>query len=316
MEERNYTPASEPTIYFFGVTTAASSIMKVFPKWAEELGIKAVIRGVDFNLHDAPEEYRKAVLFIKGDPLSMGALVTAHKIDLYKASSDLFDSLDPFAELIHETSCLVSAAGTLKGFAKDPVSSGLSMESLVGEGYWRKHGGELCILGAGGSGTALTLYTLMTRDKKDLPSRIIVTNRSIPRLDELRRMVGGLEPSVPVDFVPAPEPAYNDAVVSALKPYSMVCNATGLGKDRPGSPITEAAVFPENGIAWDFNYRGELLFLDQARRQKAEKRLRVEDGWTYFVHGWTRALAEIFSVYIPVCGKAFDRLSEIAARYR
>ena len=35
-----YTPAAQPTIYFIGVTTGSSSIMKVFPKWAKALGLK------------------------------------------------------------------------------------------------------------------------------------------------------------------------------------------------------------------------------------------------------------------------------------
>ncbi len=32
-----YTPAKERTMYFIGVTTGKSSIMKVFPKWADQL---------------------------------------------------------------------------------------------------------------------------------------------------------------------------------------------------------------------------------------------------------------------------------------
>ena len=44
--------ATVPTLYFFGVTTAKSSIMKVFPAWAKQLGLRdAVIKGVDFPLH-------------------------------------------------------------------------------------------------------------------------------------------------------------------------------------------------------------------------------------------------------------------------
>lgn len=64
-----YEPAKQPTIYFIGVTTSHSSIMKVFPKWAELLGLEgAVIKGFDFPLHDTPEAYREAVNFIKNDP--------------------------------------------------------------------------------------------------------------------------------------------------------------------------------------------------------------------------------------------------------
>jgi shikimate 5-dehydrogenase len=94
----------------------------------------------------------------------------------------------------------------------------------------------------------------------------------------------------------------------------MVINATGLGKDRPGSPLTDSVEYPENGIAWDFNYRGDLIFLEQAKAQKESKTLSVEDGWVYFIHGWTRVIAEVFHIDIPTRGPEFENLSEIAAK--
>ena len=82
----HYEKATQPTIYFIGVTTANSSIMKVFPAWAEALKLEnTVIKGIDFAPHSPADEYRKAVEFIKNDPLSLGALVTTHKIDLYNS---------------------------------------------------------------------------------------------------------------------------------------------------------------------------------------------------------------------------------------
>jgi hypothetical protein len=39
------------------------------------------------------------------------------------------------------------------------------------------------------------------------------------------------------------------------------------------------------------NYRGARPFLGQAHAQAASRRLVVRDGWRYFVHGWTQALA-------------------------
>jgi shikimate 5-dehydrogenase len=95
-----------------------------------------------------------------------------------------------------------------------------------------------------------------------------------------------------------------------------VANATGLGKDAPGSPITDAAIFPEYGYAWDFNYRGDLVFLDQARRQAAARHLTLEDGWVYFIHGWTQVIAEVFDIAIPIGGPEFEALSRIAAAAR
>jgi shikimate 5-dehydrogenase len=100
--------------------------------------------------------------------------------------------------------------------------------------------------------------------------------------------------------------------VAALKPGSLVINATGLGKDAPGSPLTDAVQFPEQGIVWDLNYRGDLIFLDQARVHAAAKHLQIEDGWTYFIHGWTHVIAEVFHIAIPTSGLDFDALAKIA----
>ena len=96
----------------------------------------------------------------------------------------------------------------------------------------------------------------------------------------------------------------------------MVVNATGLGKDAPGSPMTQAAVFPENGLVWEFNYRGNLVFLDQARAQQQARHLHIEDGWTYFLHGWTQVISDVFNVDIPSSGPLFDELSQIASTTR
>ena len=58
-------PAEEPTFYFVGVTTGSSSIMTVFPEWAEHLGIPKRIVGIDVPLDAAPEVYRRVVSFLK-----------------------------------------------------------------------------------------------------------------------------------------------------------------------------------------------------------------------------------------------------------
>ena len=43
----------------------------------------------------------------------------------------------------------------------------------------------------------------------------------------------------------------------------------------------------------------------QAEAQKDERDLQIEDGWTYFIHGWTQVIAEVF--HIDITG---DRLAE------
>lgn len=308
-------PAIKPTFYFIGVTTRKSSIMKVFPAWAEYLGLgDCQIRGVDCKCHDEPEVYRAVVSFLKKDKLSLGALVTTHKLDLLKAGRDLFDELDPYARQLGEVSCIFKRNGMFCGYAKDPITAGLSLDAIVDSDYWR-NGAEICLLGAGGSSLALTIH-VMRQPKGERPSKIHVTDRSPKRLEEMKHVHADMDCPMPVDYHLCPDAGDNDKVVNILKPGSMVINATGLGKDAPGSPLTDAVRFPENGIVWEFNYRGNLVFLDQARAQKRERKLTIEDGWVYFIHGWTRVIAEVFDIDIPTRGPEFDKLCDIAAKVR
>ena len=48
----------------------------------------------------------------------------------------------------------------------------------------------------------------------------------------------------------------------------------------------------------------------QAQAQKQAKNLHVEDGWDYFIHGWTQVIAEVFNIEID--SKALAKLSAIA----
>jgi shikimate 5-dehydrogenase len=305
-------PATRATLYFIGVSTGQSSIMRVFPAWAAQLGLDAEIKGIDFPLHAEPAAYREVVEFIRDDPMSMGALVTTHKIDLFKACHDLFDVIDPHAAFMDETSCISKEGGKLVCHAKDPISSGLSLDGFLPPDHFAKTGAELFSIGAGGSTIALTWHLMRESRGADVPSRIIVSNRSQERLDEIRRIHQGMPTTARLDYVLAPKPAENDAVVASLKPGSLVINATGLGKDAPGSPLTDAVRFPQNGIVWDLNYRGDLIFLDQARAQASAKHLQIEDGWIYFIHGWTQVIAEVFHIAIPTSGPDFDALARIA----
>ncbi len=309
----SYTPAKERTIYFIGTTTRQSSIMKVFPRWANALNLNAVIRGIDFVPNEDPARYREAVGFIKGDPLSLGALVTTHKVNLLKASRDLFDELDPYATTLGEVSSISNRRGRLYGHAKDPITVGRALEAFVEEGYWRRTGGEILILGAGGSSMALTLYLHnRARAARDVPARVIVTSLDENGLAEIREVHRRIAFTLPIDYAITPAPSAADRLLTTLPRGSMVVNATGLGKDRPGSPLTDAAIFPRDGVAWEFNYRGNLVFLEQAKAAAAHSPLRVADGWTYFIHGWTSVIAEVFGIEIPSSGPMFEMLSRIA----
>ena len=310
-------PATRPTFYFIGVTTGGSSIRSVFPRWAEALSLGDVeLVGIDLALHAPDEQYRTVVEFLKADPLSLGALVTTHKIDLYRAARDLFDEIDPLAELMDEVSSLSKRDGRFIAHAKDPISSGLALDAFLPAGYFSAQPTDVVVFGAGGSAIAIDWY--LTRESRgaDRPARVIVTNRSAPRLETLRAVHEESHAGIPLETVTAPTPEDNDAVLAGARPRSVVINATGLGKDAPGSPLSDDVVFPENAVVWDLNYRGDLVFLDQARAAESTRSLRVEDGWVYFIHGWTQVIAEVFDIEIPTSGPMFDELSAIASATR
>src|SRR5579875_3515648 len=92
---------------FVGVTTSTSSIVPIFPRWRDALGLGADVRlaGWDFPIGAPPRQYREAIRALKGDPQIVGGLVTTHKIDLYRAAHDLFDEVDRYAALCGEVSC-------------------------------------------------------------------------------------------------------------------------------------------------------------------------------------------------------------------
>lgn len=306
-----YERAVLPTMYFIGVTTGKSSIMKVFPKWAEELELKdAVIKGIDFAPHSSAEAYREAVKFIKEDPLSLGALVTTHKIDLFRTCKDLFDYIDPYAQQLGEVSSISKRDGKLCAHAKDPISSGLALQKFVPENYWGEFNGDVMLMGAGGSTLAMSIYFAKVCKGGNCPKKIYITNRSMPRLDSAKEILKELDSKVSFEFCYNPKPEDNDATLKGLKPHSLVVNATGLGKDAPGSPLTDNAVFPEDSLVWEINYRGDLLFAQQAERQQKEKNLHVERGWDYFIYGWTQVIEEVF--HITIDEQRIEKLSELA----
>jgi len=307
-------------MYFIGVTTGQSSIMRLFPLWAEIFGLKhAQLIGVDLPLHAEPNRYRQVVAQIKNDPLSLGALITTHKIDLLQAASDMFDSLDRYAKLCQEVSCIAKRDGdhdksSLYGYAKDPINSGLALQQFIAPGYWGRSGGEILCFGAGGAGTAITVNLLTQTEAGNRPQRLVVVSRNQPALDKLQAIGEQFPATMEIDYILNEDPHKNDQLMADLPPGSLVINATGMGKDRPGSPITDEGVFPLHGIAWELNYRGKLDFLHQARAQQEQRHLNVQDGWRYFILSWVDHIAEVF--HVKVTAEQFDQLADKAEMIR
>jgi shikimate 5-dehydrogenase len=263
-------------MYFLGVSTRASSILRIFPRWAGLAGQpEAVLEGVDISVGAAARVYRDAAARIKADPDCRGALVTTHKVALYRHAAEQFDAFDADARLLGEVSCVVCRSGRLEGQAIDTLTGKLSLRAVLRGATFQ---GEALIMGAGGAGLALAV--VLRRHHR--PARVILTDVSRERLQEIAGVVDA-------ECTPITGPHDHDRLIATLPPGSLIVNATGLGKDLPGSPLTEAARFPRDAIAWDFNYRGDLKLLEFARSAGVE----AVDGWEYFLHGWSQIMARV-----------------------
>ena len=306
--------------YFIGVTTRHSSIMRIFPRWMELLERpNVIVSGVDMPLHDAPANYRRVVEQIKMRPEVMGGLVTTHKIDLLAAAQDLFDALDPYAALCREVSSIAKKDGRLLGYATDPVAGGRCLQEMLGPDYFARTGGHVLCLGAGGAASAIALYFARCAQAGDRPQRFVAVDIAQPRLDKLTGMVGqlaatGVGTDIEFETVYNADARGNDALLERLPAGSLVINATGMGKDRPGSPLTAAAQLPVEAVVWELNYRGERLFLQQALAQQADRLLTVVDGWRYFLYGWTQVIEQV--LHVEVSAQQFEQMGQIAARCR
>ena len=281
-------------MYFIGVSTAQSSIQRIFPEWKRLAGIgDAVLTGLDIALDAPPDRFREAVEAVRGDPESWGALVTSHKIPIYQYASELFTEFNADAERLGEVSCIVRRESRLRGEALDTLTARLALQAIS------EHFPAALIFGAGGA--ALALATVLKRGNPRRP--VILTDISPRRLERARNLTEA-------HCVFAGEPGANDRELEKMPPGSLIVNATGMGKDRPGSPIGPRARFPPGSIAWDFNYRGNLLFLDYACAQG----IRMVDGWEYFLHGWSRIMSHVFE--FDLTPDLFASMRQAAGRLR
>jgi shikimate dehydrogenase len=298
------------TLAFIGVDTRGSSIMQLFPRWAEILDLDARIEGRDIRLGAEAATYRDTVRRLAGDLGIAGALVTSHKLDVYRHAGSLFDELDRYARLCQEVSCISRRGGRLLGHAKDPITAGLAMEDLLGPGRRLDAAAQVLCLGAGGAGTAITVRLLTA---EPAPARIVVADKDPRRLAALRDICAGLEArDVELARVAGAEDA--DALLAAAPETSLIVNATGMGKDVPGSPLSDRARFPVGVLVWDLNYRGDLGFLWQAREQAGARDLELHDGWRYFLHGWSQHIAQVYD--LELTPPLFERLAEAAEPLR
>ena len=234
-----------------------------------------------------PHEYRRFVGRLEGERCA-GAVITSHKLDLYRHCRDLLSVADPLVEIMGEVACVAGGPSGLQAHTVDPLSSGRALHEML-KARRGKVVGAL-VLGAGGAGLAAALAL------PDLSEGNITLADTWPdRLDHAAEVIARMsrESSIATSTIPRQGDA--DELVGSLPPGSVIVNATGLGKDVPGSPVTDAVSWPKGSLLWELNYRGDLTMLNRPGARAAERSLEIHDGWRLFMHGWALSLSLIFS---------------------
>ncbi len=297
------------SIGFIGVSTANSSIMRVFPRWGDALGLDAEIFGIDVPINPSQEQLRQALLTLRDKKDCQGALVTTHKLAVYHSGFDLFESFDDFASLCGEVSAVKVRNGRLFGSAKDPITAGLSLEEFLPANHFSS-GAEVLCFGDGGAATAIGWYLA---SRKDQPSKMTFFGVNQAKLAHLNKVISDKYPTEKLNLstysLPEVVKAFN-----SLSPESLIINATGMGKDIPGTPVPAEVEFPPQSTIWELNYRGSLEFFHQATEQAESHKLQVFDGWRYFIHGWTQVISEVFD--LTISPTQVEELAKIAEKYR
>jgi shikimate dehydrogenase len=285
-------------IVFIGVTTGSSLIHEAMAIWQPLLARPCGLRGLDIALDADDDTYATMLDDLRRDEDVLGAVVTVHKVRVLQAGKDRFSWLDPLAQACGEVNAIRRSDRGLHGWARDPVSAGRVVDRI-----WPDSEGYVVCLGAGGTALALAHYLFATRP----PIRFICADPNGTAVDQLVRLAPA---SVEGHIGDGPW----DNLVRSAPPGSLVINATGMGKDRPGSPITTKATFPARAVVWELNYRGQLEFLRLGRYQAASSGLHVHDGWQLFCHGWAAALTAVLD--LPEDDRLGDHFAQAAQSLR
>lgn len=148
--------------YFIGVTTGRSAITQIMPLWSKFLSIDLNLVGIDLPMGADRSQYRTAISNLKDDSKAIGAVVTAHKLNVFEHASDLFADLNELAEITKEIGMIRKENSRLVGLAlPDCLSNTMCLKKMLGPDYWRKHSSEALCFGAGGVARAITLSLLL-----------------------------------------------------------------------------------------------------------------------------------------------------------
>ncbi len=296
---------------FIGVSAKTSAVNNLFPLWMNALGVSAELEVIDMPLSSSPYRYTNLLQNLKADSAVSGVLITTHKTSVFEAARAGVDELTGRAAKLCEIGFLLRRPdGVLIGDAPDVIVGEMALERLLA-GAFRKSCNSAVILGAGGAGVALTSILL---DDKSKFRTVILTEINSERVTRVTQVFAGEIASGQVNLVTSCDADRTTALIEDQPDGALIINATGMGKDRPGSPVSSDVRFPLHATVWELNYRGALRFLELAKNQERERHLRVADGWYCFVCGWSYVLSVAFG--LDWGEEIVKKFEEIATRNR
>lgn len=300
------------SMMFLGVSTSSSRVQKLFHDWSRCLKSQLLLVSRDLPLGSERAEYRHFVdeMRSKNPPIN-GALITSHKAALYDAAYDLFDQVDTTAQRLEEVGMIYWKNNMMIAGANDALSTRrVTQRMLLKAQNWMNGCRRAIILGGGGAGVALA-NTLVTDDRLGCVE-VIVTEIDQARIEKLSTMFEAWNSPIPLRVLPSSSGI--DELISASGPGSLIANATGLGKDREGNPVSANVKFPKQSFIWEFNYRfcvqAEPTFMEIALSQSREYELTIEDGTDYFIWGWLCVMANILSLQPTEYYNCFSRVAK------
>jgi len=279
----------KPSMFFIGVTTHNSFINKVFEHWLAILNKNIELIGVNLELNCDPKEYQLVLDRIERNPFVLGALVTTHKVRIFNHCKEYFNNLPKTCHDFKEIGCIYKEGPNLQGEVTDLYSVKDALKALL-ENKVNDFKSDIYLLGCGGAGLALA-YVILSNEIPNY-KRLIISETDPNRCLEIEAILEKYNQSKKLQIINTHKQS-SESIVSGLEEGSLIVNATGLGKDKKGSPIQENTKYPSSSILWDFNYRGELEFLTNNLKLKDKYNLQIEDGWIYFINGWSQVLKRV-----------------------
>jgi shikimate 5-dehydrogenase len=287
---------------FVGVSTKSSFVHHVFKEWASCLGKRLFLSPCDIPLGASPDVYRRTVNELRQSyPKLTGALITSHKAAIFDSSAGIFDFLSEDANRLGEVGMAYWSGGRFCGGASDVNSTDRVVKRMLADSPTWMHGcRNAVILGAGGAGVALA-NTLSINPEVGC-TRVTLVESDIARVKRVSELVERWDSNVPITVIQST--VESDELVQNAGVGSLIVNASGLGKDRPGSPVSKSISFPLKSFVWEFNYRFQPqqnpTFLELATAQGVERQLTIEDGWDYFIWGWLGVMSRVVGIEDPL----------------